>query len=136
MTQRRVEEIKGKLIAEREHVSESLRRSTQYALSEIDDTTRDAADLASASHDRAVLYRLQESDTKRLRIIDEVLSRIDRDIYGICEQCGQEIGTARLEAIPWATSCLMCQEQIDLKEPLPSDSTIQGLNRDKEYGAA
>ena len=133
MTKRDLEDMKRKLLAERDHVSESLRRSSQYALSEIDDTTRDAADLASASHDRDVLYRLQESDTKRLRIIDEVLSRIDRDGYGICGHCGQEIGKARLAAIPWATSCLTCQEQADLKESLP---TIQELNGDKEYGAA
>ena len=93
MTKRDLEDIRRKLVAERDRVSESLRRSSRYALSETDDTTRDAVDLASASHDRHVLYRLQESDTRRLRIIDEVLSRIDRDGYGICGHCGASCKT-------------------------------------------
>ena len=116
MRKKDLEDIKRKLLAERERVVESLRRNTLHTLAEIDDTTRDAGDLASASHDRSVLYQLQESDTKRLKVINEVLSRIDRDSYGICEQCGDEIGKARLEAVPWATSCLTCQEHADLME--------------------
>ena len=136
MTKRDLDDVKGKLLAERERVEESLRRNSRHTLSEIDDTTKDAGDLASASHDRDVLYRLQESDTKRLKIINEVLSRIDRDGYGICAQCGQEIGKTRLKAIPWATSCLICQKRADFRESLSYDSPIQELNRDKEYGAA
>jgi DnaK suppressor protein len=117
-----IQNIKRRLLNERARVEESLRRNTQYVLSEIDDSTRDAGDLASASHDRGVLYCLQESDSKRLKLINEVLSRIDKDGYGICEECGQEISKARLEAIPWATSCLTCQEQADLRGNLPHDS--------------
>jgi len=136
MTKRDIQTIKRRLLSERERVEESLRRNTQHALSEIDDSTRDTGDLASASHDKGVLYRLQESDSKRLRLINEVLSRIDDDGYGICEQCGQEIGKTRLEAIPWATNCLTCQEKTDLAQSLSHDSFLYELNGDKEQGAA
>jgi len=136
MRKREIQAIKRRLLSERERVEESLRRNTQHALSEIDDSTRDTGDLASASHDKGVLYRLQESDSKRLRLINEVLSRIDDDGYGICEQCGQEIGKTRLEAIPWATSCLTCQEQADLAASLSHDSSLYELNGNKEQGAA
>jgi DnaK suppressor protein len=136
MTKRDIQDIKRTLLAERERVEASLRRNTRYALSEVDDSTQDTGDLASTSHDRGVLYRLQESDSKRLKLINEVLSRIDDDGYGICEQCGQEIGNARLEAIPWATTCLACQEQADLAEDSPHDSSRHELARDEEQGAA
>jgi DnaK suppressor protein len=26
--------------------------------------------------------------------------------YGVCDVCGSEIGTERLEAIPWAVRCI------------------------------
>ena len=115
MTRKRLEEMKQKLIAERERVLESYQRTTQHTLAELDDTTQDAGDLASTSHDRAVLYRLQESDAKRLKQIEDVLSRMEEDGYGICEECGDEVSDARLEAIPWATLCLNCQEEADLR---------------------
>jgi DnaK suppressor protein len=28
--------------------------------------------------------------------------------YGVCDRCGEEIGDARLEALPWATLCVTC----------------------------
>ena len=120
MTKRDIEGIKRKLLAERERVRESLRRETEHTLSEIDDTTRDSGDLASASHDRGVLYQLQESDTNRLKLLNDVLSRIDRDGYGTCAQCGRHIGKARLQAIPWTTKCLICQEETDLRNHYPA----------------
>jgi DnaK suppressor protein len=135
MTKRDIQQIKRRLLVERERVEESFYRTTQHVLSEIDDSTRDAGDLASASHDRGVLYRLQGYESKRLRLINEVLSRIDHDDYGICEQCGQEISKTRLEAIPWATNCFRCQEQTDLRESL-SKGSFQDLKGDREYGAA
>jgi RNA polymerase-binding transcription factor len=134
MTKRDLEGIKGKLLAERERVVESLRRNSEHTLSEIDDTTRDTCDLASASHDRGVLYQLQESDVNRLKLINEVFSRIDWDGYGMCEQYGEEIGKARLEAIQWAMNCLTCQEETDLGEPLFRDSTIKV--KAQKYSAA
>lgn len=44
-----------------------------------------------------------------LHALDGALSRIDKGTYGTCTSCGQEIGTRRLVAFPWATHCLPCQ---------------------------
>jgi DnaK suppressor protein len=135
MTKKDIQNIKRRLLVERERVEESLYRNTQHVLGEIDNSTRDAGDLAAASHDRGVLYRLQDCESKRLTLINAVLSRIDQDEYGICEQCGREIGKTRLEAIPWATSCSTCQERTDLRECL-SNRSFQDLKGNREYGAA
>jgi RNA polymerase-binding transcription factor DksA len=40
--------------------------------------------------------------------IGEALARIDAGTYGRCEQCGGPIAPARLEAIPYARSCVHC----------------------------
>jgi DnaK suppressor protein len=56
---------------------------------------------------------LQEAgrDLEELRDIDAALQRLDDDAYGDCEQCGNEIGYARLQAQPTATRCIECQSQ-------------------------
>ncbi|MBX3672182.1 MAG: TraR/DksA family transcriptional regulator [Burkholderiales bacterium] len=33
--------------------------------------------------------------------------------YGLCEDCGEAIGFARLEAHPAATRCVRCQEAVE-----------------------
>lgn len=33
--------------------------------------------------------------------------------YGTCQDCGAEINPKRLEAIPWTTLCVYCQEELD-----------------------
>jgi DnaK suppressor protein len=40
--------------------------------------------------------------------IDRGLKKIDTGTYGICDKCGDEIGDARLEALPAASLCVAC----------------------------
>jgi RNA polymerase-binding transcription factor DksA len=105
--------LKERLLVERERTLASLNRKRCHDLTDFeDDTTRDAGDLASTSHDKDLLYRLQDSDAARLRAIDEMLSRLEENGY-TCERCGGPISEARAEALPWATHCRPCQEAID-----------------------
>jgi DnaK suppressor protein len=41
--------------------------------------------------------------------IDLALGKIDNGTYGICEQCGDTIPEARLEALPHASLCVACK---------------------------
>ena len=45
-----------------------------------------------------------------LREVDNALGRYVRGTFGACEGCHHEIPPHRLEAIPWARYCLICQE--------------------------
>jgi DnaK suppressor protein len=45
----------------------------------------------------------------RLTEVDAARARLDRGTYGTCEQCGGSIGRDRLDAIPAATRCILCQ---------------------------
>jgi DnaK suppressor protein len=45
-----------------------------------------------------------------LNQVDEALRRFEQGTYGICEECGQPIPPERLEALPYATTCLKCQQ--------------------------
>jgi RNA polymerase-binding transcription factor DksA len=38
--------------------------------------------------------------------VERALAKIDDGSYGRCDVCDDEVGSGRLEARPWATSCL------------------------------
>ena len=40
---------------------------------------------------------------------ERALTRIDNKTYGICEECGNAIGKARLQVFPRATLCMICK---------------------------
>ena len=71
----------------------------------------DPVDVAAGETSAAVLIRLKETDRKLLRAIEDALTRIRQERFGNCEECGQPISKARLEAVPWARYCRDCKEQ-------------------------
>ena len=66
---------------------------------------------------RDLLLSLGEIERERLIQIDEALIRIDCGEYGLCVQCGVHIPESRLDAVPWAELCIVCQARRE--EPLP-----------------
>jgi len=46
-------------------------------------------------------------------LVDGALSRVREGTFGECAHCGQEIGAARLNAIPWTRYCITCQELLE-----------------------
>ena len=40
--------------------------------------------------------------------VDAALLRVADGTYGVCEVCGRGIAHERLEAIPWAATCVAC----------------------------
>ena len=45
---------------------------------------------------------------QQLAAVDEALARVAEGTYGVCEVCGRNIAPERLEAIPWAATCVAC----------------------------
>ena len=45
----------------------------------------------------------------QLADIEHALQKFEEGTYGFCEQCGQPIDPARLEALPQAKLCLSCK---------------------------
>src|SRR3954463_3777557 len=45
--------------------------------------------------------------------IDRARAKIADGTYGRCDECGEPIGEARLEALPWAGKCVSCRSGHD-----------------------
>jgi DnaK suppressor protein len=52
-------------------------------------------------------------ESQRLREVRAALRRITDGSFGVCEQCGEDIHSKRLAAIPWTALCFECQEELD-----------------------
>jgi DnaK suppressor protein len=48
------------------------------------------------------------------RDIHAALHRIQEGVYGLCVDCDEPISPKRLEAVPWASRCLSCQENAEI----------------------
>ena len=79
----------------------------------MDNNTRqgDMADQASGNNEVHIQLKLKQTDAKILQAIEEALWRIEKGTYGVCLDCGEEIASARLNAIPWTRVCIDCKEK-------------------------
>ncbi len=71
----------------------------------------DINDRATLETDAALELRTRDRYRKLINKIDAALARIADGTYGYCEETGEEIGLARLEARPIATLTIEAQEK-------------------------
>ena len=76
----------------------------------------DPSDRASLEGNRNLTLRIRDRERKLVTKIDEALGRIDDGTYGICEECGEQIGVERLKARPVTTLCIICKAEQEADE--------------------
>ena len=100
-----LEEIKDVLLKERSRIISEADRTLGSGLQQSPDDLPDFADQSSFESDRNFLLRLRDRERKLLSKIDDALQKIEDGEFGICEECGKEIGIKRLKAWPVVTLC-------------------------------
>jgi DnaK suppressor protein len=73
----------------------------------------DELDLASDQQAREVSLLLSNRDRKKFLAINEALENIKEGNYGVCQECGEQIGAGRLKVMPLADYCVDCQGKIE-----------------------
>ena len=81
----------------------------------------DPTDRASVESDRNFILRLRDRERKLIVKINEALERIEDGSFGICDDCGEEIGVKRLEARPVTTQCIECKTKAEAQEKARGD---------------
>jgi len=69
------------------------------------------ADIAADSYERDKSAELADNINNILYEIDEALYRIEKGEYGLCEVCHNKINEERLQAMPYARTCIDCQKK-------------------------
>jgi DnaK suppressor protein len=69
---------------------------------------QDEAEILSNDVNMNLAIELQERDRLALIRIEKALQKIETGKYGICEECGAEVGVKRLMIQPLARLCIDC----------------------------
>ncbi len=76
----------------------------------------DPNDRATVESGRSFELRIRDRERKLLSKIEAALERVDEGEFGVCDDCGEEIGRKRLEARPVTTLCIDCKTIQETKE--------------------
>jgi len=120
MNERQIEYFKQKLLDWKEDILRESRETVGHLQAETENHP-DFADRASSETDRALELRTRDRQRKLIAKIDDALRRIEEGAYGYCEETGEPIGLARLEARPIATLSLEAQERHERRERVHRD---------------
>jgi DnaK suppressor protein len=120
MNPRQREYFRSKLNAWKEDILRESRETLEN-LQEESQNHPDMADRASSESDRSLELRTRDRQRKLISKIDAAIKRIEDGTYGFCEETGDPIGIARLDARPIATLSLEAQEMHERREKVYRD---------------
>ncbi len=117
MTPEELQKYKQSLEQEKEEIEQELGRIAKpnpliegdyvTKIGHADDSEEKAEELSQYAVDKPV----EENFEVRLKAINEALEKINAGTYGKCTNCGNDIATKRLEALPTASLCADCAQQ-------------------------
>jgi DnaK suppressor protein len=102
----RLESMKKRLSGELEQLKSTVRPA---------DERREGSPFGKREEEATESFELEKrlSLEKRLREqlaeVEHALQKFEDGTYGLCDNCGQPIDPARLEALPQASLCLNCK---------------------------
>ncbi|MER7790670.1 TraR/DksA family transcriptional regulator [Streptomyces sp. NPDC097640] len=96
--------LRTEILASEEAISGLMRDSG-------DGAGDDQADTGTKNITREHELALAGNAREMLHQTERALERLDAGTYGLCENCGNPIGKARMQAFPRATLCVECKQR-------------------------
>jgi DnaK suppressor protein len=75
--------------------------------------TGDSADAAFDAGSEEIASQLAELEARELSQIERAIARMKQGTYGLCEVCQTKIPVARLNALPYSTTCVQCAREME-----------------------
>ena len=106
--------FKKKLLERRTELISIVQKTETYGR-ELDSEgdAMDTADKASSSYTKEFMFSKSDGDRQLLQEVIDALVRVDRKDFGECSECDEPVERKRIEAVPWASLCLACQEKAE-----------------------
>lgn len=108
-----VDHYKTILQAKEKELTEEMARFRDDALDTRTADVEDPIDAVTESINQGAVTQEGELAYDTLTMVRDALQRIEDGEYGTCIDCGEEIGEARLNAVPWTPYCIKDQEKHD-----------------------
>lgn len=100
----------NRLLDLREQLTSAIGRMSETVLT--DAQPREEHDRQVSESPEKELALEHDEETIRQHVV-KALERVDRGDYGICQECGEPIGLARLEVIPYTPYCVGCERKVE-----------------------
>ncbi|MFD4726509.1 TraR/DksA C4-type zinc finger protein [Streptomyces seoulensis] len=114
-TPEEVAEARAELAAEADRLGTEISSSEASLVGMMRDSADgagdDEADTGSKNITREHELALAANAREMLSQTERALERMDAGTYGLCENCGNPIGKARMQAFPRATLCVECKQK-------------------------
>jgi DnaK suppressor protein len=116
---------------------DALRRALAGDLSALQElreqTSGDVVDFALDSAQDEISSQLAEVESRELAQIENALERMKAGTYGVCEITSKPIPLARLQALPYATTTIEAQremEKLGVRDPADYSRILGGSDND------
>jgi DnaK suppressor protein len=107
-------EFKRGLQAQQSELLRTLEKAKKEIPEFVGPLPPDEFDLSCFTALKESLFARASQNRGRLRLILRALERINDGSFGICARCEGAISLKRLQAVPWASHCIHCQEQAEV----------------------
>jgi len=91
----------------------ALRKTRSESSGDLSSMPIHMADIGSDAYEQEFTLSLMANEEETLELVEQALNRIRGRTYGLCEECGGVISKKRLEAIPFAPTCIRCAEKLE-----------------------
>lgn len=111
MDKKKLDTFKKRLEERQQALRKTVSRTEEDGRVADQDSAQDIADRAANSYTKEFLFSQSNNDRQLLNMVETALQRIREGTFGECVNCGNEINSKRLEAVPWTRYCIECQEK-------------------------
>lgn len=109
LTEKQEDELKGDLLKLRTELAEALAASGAEAAPVDLDLPIGRISRMDAIQQQSLAKASKAANERRLALAGAALALLEEGEYGLCRDCGEPIGYARLKAKPETPFCLECQ---------------------------
>jgi DnaK suppressor protein len=117
LTKQQLDKLRKQLLDRQRVLAGEVRDKREQAAAQVGDeamgVTGDAGDESVLRMNTDLDIQEASRDVEELNNIHAALRRMDDGSYGLCEECGQEIGFPRLQVQPTALRCIADQEKYE-----------------------
>jgi DnaK suppressor protein len=123
MTKQELSKFKKILEAKQEELERVVRNRDAITI----EKSADALDEVQHAAERELAIRNLDRESQLLRNVRAALRRIEDGSFGTCAHCEEDISPKRLNAVPWTSLCIQCQEQADRNREQGNDDMLEEM---------
>lgn len=142
MDKAKKEELRRRLTEEREYLKKQRKQNEHFgmedgmndSIGELSGYDNHPADLGTEMFERGKDLAFSDASERQIKEIEFALKRIEAGDYGICRVCKEPIPEERLDAVPWASTCISHHPNPHVSERRPvEEEVIEPFKRSNDH---